>query len=235
MDWILFAMMPYPTLLDIAAVFWFFGLWIGYNQIADSERLRHKSVMGVIQEHRSRWMREMLRRDMRMLDTLILNHQQGGIGLFASTSILAVGGLVAALGATDQAIAVLSALPLVGETTRLEYEVKVLLLLMIFIYAFFKFVWSYRLYGYCAVMIGAAPANTNLSPEAENQAERAARINGLAGRHQNQGLRAFYFALAALAWFVHPVAFIIATMWVVAVLHRRDFRSRSQRTVRGDT
>ena len=66
-------------------------------------------------------------------------------------------------------------------------------------------------------------------------AERAARINGLAGRHQNQGLRAFYFALAALAWFVHPVAFIIATMWVVAVLHRRDFRSRSQRIVRGDS
>ncbi len=228
-------MMPFLTPVDIAAILWFFGLWVGYNRIADSERLRHKSVMGVIQEHRIRWMREMLNRDMRMVDTMILNHLQGGIGLFASTSILAVGGLVAALGATDEAVAVLSDLPLVGETTRLEYETKVLLLLMIFVYAFFKFVWSYRLYGFCAVMVGAVPASTDLSPEAEVQAERAARINGLAGRHQNQGLRAFYFALAALAWFIHPVAFIVATMWVVIVLYRRDFRSRSQRIMRGDT
>ncbi|MCY4498885.1 MAG: DUF599 domain-containing protein [Rhodospirillaceae bacterium] len=135
----------------------------------------------------------------------------------------------------DEAIAVLSTLPLVGETTRLEYETKVLLLLMIFVYAFFKFVWSYRLYGFRAVMLGAVPASTDLGPDAEVQAERATRINGLAGRHQNQGLRAFYFALAALAWFIHPVVFIIATMWVVVVLHRRDFRSRSQRIMRGDT
>ena len=55
--------------MDIAAILWFFGLWVGYNRIADSERLRHKSVMGVIQEHRIRWMQEMLNRDMRMVDT----------------------------------------------------------------------------------------------------------------------------------------------------------------------
>ena len=90
-------MMPFLTPADIAAILWFFGLWVGYSQIADSERLRHKSVMGVIQEHRIRWMREMLNRDMRMVDTMILNHLQGGIGPFASISILAVGGLVPAL------------------------------------------------------------------------------------------------------------------------------------------
>ena len=88
-------MMPFLTPVDIAAILWFFGLWIGYGRIVDSERLRHKSVMGVIQEHRIRWMREMLNRDMRMVDTMILNHLQGGIGLFASTSILAVGWHVA--------------------------------------------------------------------------------------------------------------------------------------------
>ena len=226
--------MPFLTPIDIASVLWFFSLWIGYNLIADSQRFRHKSVIGMMHEHRVRWMKEMLHRDMRMLDTMILNHLQGGIGLFASTSILAVGGLVAALGATDKAIAVLSALPLLGETTRLEWEVKVLLLMMVFVYAFFKFVWSYRLYGFCAILIGAVPNSTNIDTDAENRAQQAAKIGDLAGRHQNRGLRAFYFAMAALSWLVHPIAFMIATTWVVTVLYRRDFRSRSQRIVSGE-
>lgn len=226
-------MLPFLTPIDILAVLWFFGLWIGYSLIADSDRLKNKSVIGIMQEHRNRWMKQMLNRDMRMLDALILNHLQSGVGLFASTSILAVGGLVATLGATDKAIAVLSALPFVGETTLLEWEVKVLLLILVFIYAFFKFVWSYRLYGFCAILIGAAPSSANLDAEAGNYAQQVARIGDLAGRHQNRGLRAFYFALAALAWLLHPVAFMIAAAWVVIVLYRRDFRSRSLRIVGG--
>lgn len=227
-------MIPFLTPIDIAAVIWFFGLWIGYTLIADSRRLQHKSVMGMMHDYRTRWMQEMLRRDLRMLDTMILNHLQGGIGVFASTSILAVGGLIAALGSTDKAIAVVSALPFVGEMTRLEWEVKILLLMLIFVYAFFKFIWSYRLYGFCAVLIGAVPSSTNIDATAEAEAERVARISSLAGRHQNRGLRAFYFALAALTWLFHPVAFMMATAWVIVVLYRRDFRSRSQRIVSGD-
>lgn len=229
-------MPSFPTPLDIVAILWFFGLWIGYNLIADSERLKTKSVFGTMQEHRNRWMKQMLNRDLRMLDALILNHLQGGNGLFASTSILVVGGLAAALGSTDEAVAALSALPFVGETTRLEWEAKVLLLMLIFVYAFFKFVWSYRLHGFCAVLVGAVPEGDDAAgPEAERRAQQAAKIGNLAALHQNRGLRAFYFALAALAWLVHPVLFMVAAAWVVVVLHRRDFRSRSLRIIRGDS
>ena len=221
------------TPLDIVALTWFFISWVGYTLIADSERLKHISVMGIMDEHRSRWMTEMLQRDMRMLDALILNHLQSGIAMFASTSILAVGGLVASLGATEKAIAVLSSLPLIGETSRMEWELKILLLLLIFVFAFFKFVWAYRLNTYCAVLVGAVPGSANIDTNAEDQAERAGKIANLASRHFNRGLRAFYFALAALAWVVHPVAFIITTTWVTVVLYRRDFRSRSQQIIRG--
>ena len=168
-----------------------------------------------------------------MLDALILNHLQSGIAMFASASILAVGGLVASLGATEKAIAVLSSLPLIGETSRLEWELKILLLLLIFVFAFFKFVWAYRLNTYCAGLIGAVPSSTNIDTDAEDQAARAGKIANLASRHFNRGLRAYYFALAALAWVVHPAAFLIATTWVTVVLYRRDFRSRSQQIIRG--
>jgi uncharacterized membrane protein len=48
--------------------------------------------------------------------------------------------------------------------------VKILLLIVIFVYAFFKFVWSYRLYGFCAILIGAVPNSTNLDDDAETRA-----------------------------------------------------------------
>ena len=47
-------MIAFLTPIDILSVLWFFSLWIGYNLIADSERLRHKSVVGMMHEHRSR-------------------------------------------------------------------------------------------------------------------------------------------------------------------------------------
>jgi uncharacterized membrane protein len=33
---------------------------------------------------------------------------------------------------------------------------------------------------------------------------------------------------------MHPVAFMIATSWVIIVLYQRDFRSHSQRIVSGE-
>ena len=41
----------------------------------------------------------------------------------------------------------------------------------------------------------------------------------------NLGLRAYYFGMALLAWFIHPVAFAAASVWVVLVLYRREFSS----------
>ena len=226
-------MLSLPAPLDIVSVLWFFGVWTGYTLIADSDQLQHKSVLGIMNEHRQRWMHEMLRRETRMVDALILNHLQSGIAMFASTSMLVVGGLVASLGATEKAIAVLSSLPIVGETSRLEWEVKILLLVLIFVFAFFKFVWSYRLNTYCAVLVGAVPSSSDIDVTAEDQAQRAAKVANLAARHFNRGLRAFYFALAALSWVLHPIAFMVATTWVAVVLYRRDFRSRSQQIIRG--
>jgi len=49
----------------------------------------------------------------------------------------------------------------------------------------------------------------------------------LAIYHFNLGLRAYYFSLALLAWFLDPIVFIFSSTWVVAVLYRREFKSRT--------
>ena len=38
---------------------------------------------------------------------------------------------------------------------------------------------------------------------------------------------------AALGWFLHPLVFMVASLWVVFALYRREFRSKALRAVRG--
>jgi uncharacterized membrane protein len=54
---------------------------------------------------------------------------------------------------------------------------------------------------------------------------------GLFGMHFNQGLRANFFALAILAWWINPYFFIASTAIVFYILYRREFRSKSLQSV----
>ncbi len=184
--------------------------------------------------YRARWMRQMLRRENRMVDASIISSLQNGAAFFASTTIFGVGGLIAALGASDQAQSILEALPIVEPDSPGVWQLKVLMLIVVLAYAFFKFAWAFRLYNYCAVLVGAAPIDPDDDPQAAVLAQRAARISGLAARHSKRGLRAYFFALAALAWFLHPVLFMGTNVYVLFVLYRREFRSRSLHALRGD-
>ncbi|MBI1775934.1 MAG: DUF599 family protein [Proteobacteria bacterium] len=48
----------------------------------------------------------------------------------------------------------------------------------------------------------------------------------------NGGLRAYYFALAAIGWFVHPALSILATTVMLAVLMLRQHGSRAARSIK---
>jgi uncharacterized membrane protein len=219
--------LPEFTILDYAALGWFLACWIGYSIFADYSRWKERSTTAIMSGYRRQWMQVMLRRENRIVDTNILGNLQNGVAFFASTTIFAIGGMLAMLGAGDVAVQIIADLPFAVETSRLTWELKALLLVMTLVFAFFKFARAFRLYNYCSVLIGAAPAEVENNPEAEALAERAAGINSLAARHFNRGIRAYFFALAALSWFLHPVLFIAAAAWVVFVVYRREFRSRS--------
>ena len=78
--------------------------------------------------------------------------------------------------------------------------------------------------------MGAFPPPAEAKTEAaQNIAERAARVNALAVLTFNRGMRAYYFGLAALSWFIHPFVFAFATLFVVLVIYRREFKSKTLR------
>ena len=174
--------------------------------------------------HRAEWTRRMLARDMRMLDGQIMGSLQNGTAFFASTSLLAIGGTFALLRATEDVMQVFATLPIGIETTRAVWETKVIGLLVIFIYAFFKFSWSYRLFNYGAILMGAMPEAFDAKKRsALAAADKLARMTTLAGRHFNRGQRAFFFALGYLGWFVSAWLFMAATAAVLVVIAIRQF------------
>lgn len=130
---------------------------------------------------------------------------------------------------TRKAVSV-AGVPFAEKTDRLSWEIKLGLLAVIFVYAFFKFTWSMRQFNYTALLICATPPPED--PDCAAAARRAARMGDLAVKHFNDGIRAYYFGLAALTWFVHPWAFVVASSWVVLVLWRREFRSNTLSALR---
>ena len=99
--------------------------------------------------------------------------------------------------------------------------------MLIFVYAFFKFSWSIRQFGICAILVGATKKTPADCEEYAPHIERITAIVSYASDNYNNGLRSYYFGVAALAWFVHPVLMIAVTAGVVCVLYERDFRSRT--------
>lgn len=224
-----------PTMLgftwpDALAFAFFVVAWGAYHF-----GIEYGSATGLnasMAEYRRRWMAEMSRRDNRIVDANIMTSLQNGTAFFASTSLLAIGASATLLRASDDAVKIAADLPFGIQATRTLWEVKVVGLLFIFGYAFFKFAWAYRLFNYAAVLVGATPsANSPNAAERALIAGRAGRMGVAAARHFTRGQRAFFFALAYLGWFLSPWALLGTTAFVMVVMWSRQFASDAHEAI----
>lgn len=213
--------------LDALAVALTFGLWALLGWMIESERLSRPSVTILMQEFRRDWMREMITRQPRIFDAAILSSLRQGTNFLASASMISLGGLLALIGNSERLLGVAEDLTLGGSPT-LVVEVKLMVTGIFLLYAFLKFVWSNRLFGYCAVLMAAVP-NDPGDPRSLPRAMQAAEVNIRAAFNFNRGLRALYFSLGSLAWLLGPLALICGAAIVSYMIWSRDFASHSRR------
>ena len=224
--------MPLPlSWLDWIGLAWFTAWWVGYVHFAEYHRRGRESLVGIMTALRESWMRSTVAREVRIGDVNIFTNLSNGSTFFASTTLLILGGLLALLGTTDKLASVVMELPFTKQGPERMWDIKILVLTAIFIFAFFKFTWSLRLYHFCSVMVGAAPEMDGDAQRKEAFIRRATKTASLAADSFNNGLRAYYFALAAMMWFINPWAWMIATSWVVLILYHREFHSVALKTL----
>lgn len=217
------------SLLDIFALFWFAIVWMGYIRFSRNKSLIEK--IGLIAEMnnvRREWGLELIGRDNRIMDSQLINGLIRKETFFASTTMLILASSLALMGIGDDVLHLFQNIPFAQTTSIVLWELKVLVLIIVFMYAFFKFTWSIRQHSYCAILLGSIPsASEKDTKKSLAKAQQIADLTSLAASQFNEGLRAYYFALATLSWFYHPVAFMFATTWVVGILYRREYHSNA--------
>jgi len=211
---------------DLLALLYFAAAWLAYSIALERTQKGHLGLNALMNGYRDIWMRRLLTRENRIVDAQVTAALQNGTAFFASTSLIAVGGTLSLLRSTDDILTVVSVLPFGAAPTRAQWEMKMLGLAIIFVYAFFKFAWAYRLFNYVAILVGASPpVEEQDTKEAQDFAWRAGKLCESAGRHFNRGQRAFFFALGYLGWFLGAIPLAVTTTAVVIVMWRRQFHS----------
>ena len=212
---------------DWAALALFLAGWFGYSFYADRAARGAKGLRGVTHRHRLQWAHEMVRRENRITDAALTGNLMSSVSFYANTTIYIIAGLIAVAGTLDKLISITEDLPFARVQSKELIEAKVLLLIGVFVFAYFKFTWSLRQFNFLSILIGGAPDRTSPGEVLDRYAERYGTVNTLAGDEFNRGIRAYYFGFAALGWFVHPALYAALTLLILFVLWRRDFSSQT--------
>jgi uncharacterized membrane protein len=219
--------------LDLIALIVFVACWFGYDWFARRHANDRPSLLTVMNPFRERWFRQTLAREQRIMDSALVSNLLHSATFFSSTTVLVLGSLLALLGTIDKSSDFIDKLPFAQQTTQQLLEAKIVLMILLFTYALVKFTWSVRQFNFVTIIIGAMSPKDACTPDDETAATSAAGVMKLAGENFGQGLRAYYFALPVLLWFVQPLFFIVATLVVTGMLYRMEFHSRTLEVLAG--
>ena len=213
------------TPLDLVALGLLVAVWGLTGYLVEHPPKGRPSVSVIMAQYRRDWMRQFVTRQPRIFDANVIDSLRQGTAFFASASMIAIGGGVALIGNSAQVAGLAQDLTLQAEGVVIE--IKIILVVAFLANALLKFIWAHRLFGYCAIMMAAVPNDAN-DPQAYVLADHAAEVNITAAKSFNRGLRAIYFALAAIGWLLGGAALIVTVTVAAAVLMRREFASHSR-------
>lgn len=213
---------------DLAAFAGLILAWLATGWFTENPPENRPSVSVLMDHYRRDWMRQFVTREPRIFDATVLDSLRQSTAFFASASMIAIGG----------GVALISNAGIVKDLTQqfaldngaISFELKIFAVLTFLANALLKFIWSNRLFGYCSIMMAAVPNDPD-DPHCQHRAAQAAEINITAARSFNRGLRAIYFALAALGWLAGPLALLVATAFTTGILVRREFASKSREVI----
>lgn len=203
--------------------------WIFYGIFAGWLERRRPSLSIIMGAQRKRWVKNAVRRDT-PLDAILSGNLMGAVSFFASTTVLIILAVIAVFGQIDAVVEAVSVMQPDLQITKAAVERHLVVFLIMFVMAFLAFTLSLRQFNHFCIMLGAA------DHAEESDAEEIyvmAALNALAARNFNQGIRAYYFAIGMIAWFVSIWAAIAVTVFVfVAILYREFFSAARELVAR---
>ena len=218
------------TMMDWLGLSLFFLCWLGYDPLLKLLAHRSGSLNTDMLTVRRAWMTAMTHREIRLLDSQLLGHSINSGSFFASSNLLLIAGVAGILFGGDQALKGFAAVGAEAVPVRL-LEAKLGLILLCLARGLLDFIWSIRQMNYTLALIGAAP---EVHSEADKLAfgQATAEVLNPALAAFSQGVRGYYFALAAASWLFGPVWLCAGVVSAFALLVWRQSGSPAARAIR---
>lgn len=214
------------TPVDLLGLVLLIGGWLVVGHFIEHPPQGRPSVSVLMTRYRREWMRHFIDRQVRIFDGNILSSLREGTAFFASASMIAIGGGLALIGNADRLRGLAREFDM-AQMTAVLLEAKLILTLAFVANALMKFIWSHRLFGYCAIVMASVPDHAS-HPQAEARADQAADLNIAAAKHFTTGLRSIYFALGSLGWLLGAWGLVAGALLVNWMTVRREFASSSR-------
>jgi uncharacterized membrane protein len=218
------------TLFDWLALAFFIVCWLGYGPLLGLLARRSGTLNDDMLIVRRVWMTAMAHREIRLVDSNLLGHTINSGGFFASTNLLLIAAVASVLFGGEQAIEGFASVGAEHVPTRM-LEAKLALVLLCLARGLLDFIWSIRQLNYSLALIGAAP---EVHTEADRVAlgDAAANLLNPALSAFSQGVRGYYFALAAAAWLFGPLWLALGVALVSGLLIWRQAGSPAALAIR---
>lgn len=218
------------TLFDWLALALFVLCWLGYGPLLRLLARRSGTLNDDMLVIRRVWMTAMTHREIRLVDSQLMGHTINSGGFFASTNLLLIAAVAGILFGGNQALEGFATVGAEPVPTRLLVA-KLALVLACLARGLLDFIWSIRQLNYALAVIGA-------SPEVHTEADRvalgdaAANLLNPALSAFSQGVRGYYFALAAAAWLFGPLWLALGVAAAFCLLVWRQAGSPAARAIR---
>ncbi|RZJ94128.1 MAG: DUF599 domain-containing protein [Novosphingobium sp.] len=218
------------TSLDWFAATLFILCWLGYGPAMEVVGRRWGTLNADMVHIRHAWMAAMTGREVRLLDSQLMGHTINSASFFASTNLLLIAAVAGILFGGESALRGFAAVGAESVSIPL-LEAKLALVLVCLARGLMDFIWSIRQMNYTVALIGAAP-------EIEGKRDRiafgqaTARLLNPALASFSQGVRGYYFALAAATWLFGPLWLAGGVIWAFSLLVWRQQGSPAAKAIR---
>ncbi|HTN61271.1 MAG TPA: DUF599 domain-containing protein [Devosia sp.] len=200
--------------------------YFAYNIVVPQVEKLRPSLSAIMNLQRRRWVANAAIRES-PFDAILSGNIMQSVSFLASTAVLLILAVFAVFGQIPALMQSLASLPLDAKYSVSQVQFHLVVMLTMFVLAFFAFTLSLRQFNHFCIMLGAIDHDT---PTSDAEIDAITEMNILGARSFNSGVRAYYFSVSTVAWFVSEWATIAACLLTILVLAQREFFSSAHRT-----
>lgn len=160
--------------------------YVAYNVIVPQVEKLRPSLSVIMNMQRRRWVANAALRES-PFDAILSGNIMGSVSFLASTAVLLILAVFAVFGQVPALMDALNSLSLDRTYTTLDVQLHLVIMLTMFVLAFFAFTLSLRQFNHFCIMLGAIDHS---APTSDEEINAITRMNALGAKNFNSGIRA---------------------------------------------